>query len=96
MVPSGKDICQKQLYALIDKIEKVNVDEYQIEPFLPTIYKKLDWLNRENLIKHFVSAEFNRFLSYYKNSRDINISKSHKENKKDKREKRCRKESKQN
>jgi len=74
LVPSGKDICQKQLYALIDKIEKVNVDEGQIEPFLPAIYEKLAWLDREELIKHFVSAEFNRFLAYYKNARDINVS----------------------
>lgn len=74
LVPSGQDICTKQLYALIDKIEKVNVDEGQIEPFLPTIYEKLSWLDRESLIKHFVSAEFNRFLSYYKNARDINVS----------------------
>ena len=37
-VPNGLDICKKRLYALIDKIEKVNVDEDQIEPFLPYIY----------------------------------------------------------
>jgi ATP-dependent RNA helicase DeaD len=72
LVPSGKDICEKQLYSLINKIETVKVDEHQIEPFLPSIYKKLDWLSREDLIKHFVSAEFNRFLSYYKNARDLN------------------------
>lgn len=71
-VPSGKDICSKQLFKLIDKIEKVKVDEKQIEPFLDDIYKKLEWLSREDLIKHFVSAEFNRFLDYYKNSSDIN------------------------
>ncbi len=74
LVPSGKDICTKQLYALIDKIEKVEVNEKQIEPFLPAIYKKLEWLEREELIKHFVSAEFNRFLAYYKNARDINVA----------------------
>ena len=51
----------------------MNVDEKQIEPFLPYIYEKLDWLDREKLIKHFVSAEFNRYLSYYKNSTDINF-----------------------
>ena len=76
LVPSGKDICQKQLYSLMDKIKRVVVDEYQIEPFLPTIYEKLESLDREELIKHFVSAEFNRFLDYYKNSRDINVSES--------------------
>jgi len=87
LVPSGKDICKKQLFSLIDKIEKVNVDESQIEPFLSDIYSKLEWLDREQLIKHFVSAEFNRFLSYYKNSKDINIS-----GQKNKREKRKKSE----
>jgi len=76
LVPSGKDICQRQLFALIDKIGKVEVDEHQIEPFLPTIYEKFEGLDREELIKHFVSAEFNRFLYYYKNSKDINVSES--------------------
>ncbi len=74
MVPSGREICTKQLFALIDKVEKVEVDEEQIAPFLPLIFEKLEWLEREELIKHFVSAEFNRFLDYYKNSKDINIT----------------------
>ena len=71
-VPSGLDICKKRLYALIDKIEKVDVNEDQIEPFLPYIFEKLNWLDREKLIKHFVSTEFNRYLSYYKDSKDVN------------------------
>jgi len=78
-VPGGKEICQKQLYALIDKMENVEVDEKQIGPFLPSIYEKLAWLDREELIKHFVSAEFNRFLSYYKDSRDLNVSEGSRE-----------------
>ena len=71
-VPNGLDICKKRLYALIDKIEKVDVNEEQIEPFLPYILEKLNWLDREKLIKHFVSTEFNRYLSYYKDSKDVN------------------------
>ena len=71
-VPNGLDICKTRLYALIDKIEKLKVNEEQIEQFLPYIFDKLNWLEREELIKHFVSAEFNRYLSYYKNSKDIN------------------------
>jgi len=74
LVPDGKEICEKQLFNLIDKVEKIEVDNSQIEQFLPVIYKKLDWLSREDLIKHFVSVEFNRFLAYYKNSRDLNVS----------------------
>lgn len=72
-VPAGKQICEKQLFNFINKVEKVEVDENQIEQFLPDIYKKLSWLEREDLIKHFVSIEFNRFLNYYKNSVDLNV-----------------------
>ncbi len=86
-VPSGKDICTTQLYSFIEKIEKVVVDEKQIEPFLEEIYKKLEWLSREDLIKHFVSSEFNRFLAYYKNARDVNVSSSPRE-RNDRRDKR--------
>ena len=74
LVPNGIDICQTRLYTLIDKIKKVEVDVKQIGPFLPEIYEKLSSLDREELIQHFVSTEFNRYLSYYKNARDINIS----------------------
>ena len=70
-VPSGKDICSKQLFKLIEKIQKVKVDEKQIEPFLGDIYSKLESLSREDLIKHFVSAEFNKFLDYYNKSKDV-------------------------
>jgi|TARA_B110000263_G_scaffold147106_1_gene127593 ATP-dependent RNA helicase DeaD len=76
-VPSGKEICSKQLFKLIEKIQKVKVDDKQIEPFLPDIYSKLESLSREDLIKHFVSAEFNKFLDYYNKSKDVkNQSKS--------------------
>ncbi len=73
MVPNGKEICEKQLFNMIDKIERVEVDEKQINPFLPDVYKKLEWLSREELIKHMVSVEFNQFLNYYKNASDLNV-----------------------
>jgi ATP-dependent RNA helicase DeaD len=91
-VPTGRDICNKQLLALIDKIEKVEVDEAQIAPFMDDIYEKLEWLDREALIKHFVSAEFNRFLAYYKNSRDINVEERKKREKGEKGERKTRSE----
>lgn len=56
---------------LIDDIEKVKVDEEEIETFLPGIYRKLEWLSKEDLIKRVVSMEFNRFLDYYKNAAEI-------------------------
>jgi len=73
MIPGGREICKKRLFNLIDKVENVEVDESKIESFMPAIYKKLEWLGREELIKHFVSVEFNRFLEYYKNAPNLNI-----------------------
>lgn len=75
-VPSGKEICEKQLFSLIDRVEKIDVNNEQIGEFMPVIYKKLAWLDREELIKHFVSVEFNRFLKYYENAPDINVDES--------------------
>jgi len=70
-IPTGKSICEKQLFHLIDRMEKVEVDYSQIDPLLPDIFRKLEWLDREELIKKFVSVEFNRFLDYYKNLADL-------------------------
>lgn len=72
MVPGGREICEKQLFNLIDKMEQVVVDESQIATYLPVVYKKLEWLSREELIQRFVSVEFNRFLEYYKGAKDLN------------------------
>lgn len=71
-IPSGREICEKQLFHLIDKVEKVEVDTVEVEPFLPKIYEKLEWMDRNDLIQKFVSIEFNRFLEYYKNMSDLN------------------------
>lgn len=71
-IPNGQAICEKQLFSLINKMEHVEVDDSQIDPYLTVIYKKLEWLSKEQLIKQFVALEFNRFLSYYKDTVDLN------------------------
>lgn len=70
-LPSGKEICAKQLYKVIDDIERVEVDEEEIEQFLPEVFRKLEWLDKEDLIKRVVSREFGRFLQYYANAPEI-------------------------
>jgi|TARA_B110000116_G_scaffold102371_1_gene89108 ATP-dependent RNA helicase DeaD len=72
-VPDGEEICAIQLLTLIDKVVKTDVND-QIEKYIPIIEEKLAHLDKEELLKHFVSAEFNRFLSFYKNAPDLNIS----------------------
>ena len=71
ILPTGQEICAKQLYKVIDDIEKVSVDEEEIAPFLPEVYRKFDMMEKEDLIKRMVSMEFNTFLNYYKNAPEI-------------------------
>ncbi|MBN2484449.1 MAG: DEAD/DEAH box helicase [Bacteroidales bacterium] len=83
MVPGGKEICEKQLFNLISKVENVEVNNEQIDQYLPDIYKKLEWLSREELIKQFVSVEFNRFLTYYEKAADLNVYEKEQHQRKD-------------
>jgi ATP-dependent RNA helicase DeaD len=73
-VPGGREICEKQLLSLVDRVENTVVDEVNIKKYLPAIFEKLEWLSREELIKHFISVEFNRFLDYYKDAPDLNVA----------------------
>jgi ATP-dependent RNA helicase DeaD len=75
-IPSGRQVCEKQLYHLIDRMENINVIEDEINDFLPVIYKKLDWMSKEEIIKRFVSVEFNSFLEYYRDAKDLNVDES--------------------
>lgn len=72
MIPTGEEVCQKQILHLIDRVKTIEVNDNEIEGFLPQIYDKLAGLDREELIKRFVSLEFNAFLSYYENAQDLN------------------------
>ena len=70
-LPSPKEICSKQLWKVIDDIERVEVDDEEIEEFLPEVRRKLEWLDKEDLLKRLVSREFGRFLAYYANAPEI-------------------------
>lgn len=71
VMPTGKSICEKQLLNLVDQIEKVKVNEEEINPLMPDIYRKLEWLEKEDIIKRIVSMEFNRLIDYYSNAPEI-------------------------
>ncbi len=72
-IPTGPEICEKQLYNLADRIEKVEVNEAEIASYLPSIFRKLEWLSEEDLIKRVVSLEFNRLLDYYRDADELDI-----------------------
>ena len=71
-MPSGKDICEKQLFNLADRLERVDITEdATLESILPTIMHKLDWLDKEELLRRLMLMEFRRLLDYYEEVEDI-------------------------
>ena len=73
-IPTGVEVCEKQLFNIVKNIHVQEVQHDEIEPFLPKIYEELKDLSKEELIKRFASVEFNRFLTYYRNAPDLNMS----------------------
>ncbi|MBR4837414.1 MAG: DEAD/DEAH box helicase [Bacteroidales bacterium] len=86
LIPTGRQVCEKQLFRHIDNIEKVDIMRDDIDDYLPIVFRKLSWLTREELITRIVALNFNRFLDYYKDARDLNVDDT-KDNKKEKKEK---------
>jgi ATP-dependent RNA helicase DeaD len=72
-VPTGQEICQKQLFSLVEKMKSIEVDRDEIAPFLPAVEELLKGISRQDLLARFVSAEFNHFLSLYKDSKDLEV-----------------------
>ncbi|SEO44177.1 ATP-dependent RNA helicase DeaD [Mucilaginibacter gossypiicola] len=73
-IPTGFDVCEKQLFSIVHKVHNVTVNEEQIEQYLPRIYEEFKDFTKEDFIKRFASIEFNRFLDYYKNAPDLNAN----------------------
>jgi ATP-dependent RNA helicase DeaD len=91
-VPTPEHIIEKQLYNLADRLERVEVNEAEIEKYLPGVRKKLEWLSEEDLLKRVLSLEFNRLLAYYQNMPDIDLNESDKRSKRAERERPSRRE----
>ena len=90
-IPTTERIIEKQLFNLADRLEKVDVQEEQIEKYMDSVLKKLGWLSAEDLVKRIVSLEFNRMLEFYKGSENLDIPEERKPREKGaKREKRER------
>ena len=69
--PTGHAICEKQLFSFIDRLEKVKVNEDEIAALMPSVFRKLEWLEKEDVIKRLISLEFNRMLDYYRDADEI-------------------------
>jgi len=72
-VPDAKAICENQLIALLERVVTCKVNEDEVKDYLPPAYEALCHLDKKEIIKRFVSVEFNHFLEYYRNAPDINV-----------------------
>ncbi len=79
LVPTGVEICEKQLFHIIEKVQNIDIENTQIDSFLPAILDKFKDISQEELVKRFVSIEFSSILDYYKNAQDLNVYNVHKE-----------------
>ena len=81
--------CEKQLIKVIDDLEHTQVDEEQIARFLPEVFRKFDWLDKDDIVKRVVMREFGRFMKYYSNAPELEEVKSGKGDKSDRAEERA-------
>lgn len=72
-VPTPEHIIEKRLYNLADRIERAEVNEDLIEKYMHGIFRKLEWLSEEDLIKRVISLELTRLLDYYKDAPKIDF-----------------------
>lgn len=70
-IPTGSEICGKQLFNWVNKIENVPTGHKEIDRLLPDIKSRLAGMDREELLKRVVSLEFDRFLDDYRNGEDL-------------------------
>jgi len=71
-IPDAKEICEIQLMKLVDKVISTDVREDDIQEFLPLVMREFENLSKEEVVKQFISAEFNRFIEYYERAGDLN------------------------
>jgi ATP-dependent RNA helicase DeaD len=73
LIPSAQEICGIQLNKLIAKVKETEVREKDIAPFMEQVMADFADFSKEDIIKKFVSAEFNRFIEYYDRAGDLNV-----------------------
>lgn len=72
-VPTPQQIIEKQIYNLADRLERVKVNDEEIDKYFTGVSRKLGWLSQEDLLKRVLSLEFNRLLDYYKDAPQIDF-----------------------
>ena len=72
-IPTGKDVCRKQFYAVMDKLLQTDISHGDYETYMPMLQEKFADVSKEEILKRMAALEFDRFLKYYENAEDLNI-----------------------
>jgi len=72
-IPSGKDVCRKQFFHVMDKLMSTDVSHGDYETYVPMLAEKFADMSKEEILTRVAALEFNRFLSYYENAPDLNL-----------------------
>ena len=71
-VPQGDDICRKQIDNFLKNLEETDIKEINNKQYFEEFVEKLKKINKEDLIKLFITQKFKSFMDDYKNTRDLN------------------------
>lgn len=72
-IPSGKDVCRKQLYTYMDKLLQADITNEAFETYVPLMEEKFAEMSKEELLRRLTALEFDRVLKYYENAEDLNV-----------------------
>ncbi|HEU4574369.1 MAG TPA: DEAD/DEAH box helicase [Chitinophagaceae bacterium] len=72
-IPSGKDVCRKQFFHFIDKMQQADISHGEYEAYLPVLREKFAAVEKEEILQRVAALEFDRFLKYYENAADLNL-----------------------
>jgi len=72
-IPSGKDVCRKQFFHVMDKLMSTDVSHGDYETYVPMLAETFADMSKEEILTRVAALEFNRFLAYYENAADLNL-----------------------
>lgn len=77
-IPSGKEVCRKQFFHFMDKLNTADISNGEYETYLSDLMKKFETVSKEEVLQRVAALEFNHFLKYYENADDLNTRESSK------------------
>ncbi len=74
-VPSGQEICNNQMMSWVKKLESTSVAHHQLRKMVPGVYEALEQLDKDELIRRMAGLEFEKLLSEYHDTPDLQTPK---------------------